>query len=81
VSGEEDVRTTALQQLAAISRILPELGGLLHEPLLTLEIIRRLCASRAAGATSLRGIWGFHGDHAPHGDRPLRLRRGVPVVM
>ena len=22
----------------------------------------------AAGATSLRGIWGYHGDHAPHGD-------------
>jgi PII-like signaling protein len=32
------------------------------------------------GATSLRGIWGFHGDHAPHGDRLLQLRRNVPVV-
>jgi PII-like signaling protein len=28
----------------------------------------------------LRGIWGFHGDHAPHGDRLLQLRRRVPVV-
>jgi PII-like signaling protein len=32
------------------------------------------------GATSLRGIWGFHGDHAPHGDKLLQLRRHVPVV-
>ena len=28
----------------------------------------------------MRGIWGFHGDHAPHGDRLLALRRHVPVV-
>jgi PII-like signaling protein len=47
---------------------------------LHLEIIRRLRAADAAGATSLRGIWGFHGDHAPHGDRLLRVRRHVPVV-
>jgi PII-like signaling protein len=112
------------------AQVLPELGGLLHDPLLTLErvrvckrdgellarppslrqtdrsglamwqklmvytsqaatcdgrplnleIIRRLRESEAAGATSLRGIWGFHGDHAPHGDRFLQLRRHVPVV-
>ena len=47
---------------------------------LNLEIIRRLRRSDAAGATSLRGIWGFHGDHAPHGDRFFQLRRHVPVV-
>ncbi len=47
---------------------------------LNLEIIRRLRESEAAGATSLRGIWGFHGDHAPHGDRFLQIRRHVPVV-
>jgi PII-like signaling protein len=113
-----------------IAEVLPELGSLLHEPLLTLErvrmckrdgvmlarphelprvdehglalwqkltiitsqsathdrrsihseLIRRLRASDAAGATSLRGIWGFHGDHAPHGDKLLQLRRHVPVV-
>lgn len=28
----------------------------------------------------LRGIWGFHGDHRPHGDRLLTLARRVPVV-
>jgi len=47
---------------------------------LHLEIIRRLRGSDAAGATSLRGIWGFHGDHAPHGDKLLQVRRHVPVV-
>jgi len=113
-----------------IAKVLPELGGVLREPLITLErvrvckrdgqllatphelpgtdehglalwqklmiytsqaatpdgrplnlqIIRRLRESDAAGATSIRGIWGFHGDHAPHGDRFFQLRRRVPVV-
>ncbi|HET9126325.1 MAG TPA: DUF190 domain-containing protein, partial [Solirubrobacteraceae bacterium] len=47
---------------------------------LSLEIIHRLRRSHTAGATNLRGIWGFHGAHAPHGDRFLQLRRHVPVV-
>ena len=114
-----------------ISRVLPELGGLLHRPLLTLErvtickrdgarlgtpsalpgtdatgmtlwhklmvytseaalcddgqpihraIVRRLRAAGISGATTLRGVWGFHGDHAPHGDRLLQLGRRVPAV-
>jgi len=113
-----------------ITRVLPELGGLLRRPLLTLErirvckrdgqllspptplpsvdeqglamwqklmiyaseqarygrsplhvaLIRRLRESRASGATCVRGVWGFHGDHAPHGDRLLQLRRHVPIV-
>jgi PII-like signaling protein len=113
-----------------IAEALPELGGLLSEPLLTLErvrvckrdgqllatphelparderglelwqkltvyssqsathggrplhlqLIRRLRESDAAGATTLRGIWGFHGEHPPHGDRLLQIRRRVPVV-
>lgn len=44
------------------------------------ELVRRLRAANAAGATSMRGIWGFHGDHEPHGDRLLSIRRHVPVV-
>lgn len=44
------------------------------------QIVRRLRESDAAGATSLRGIWGFHGEHPPHGDRLLQLRRNVPVL-
>jgi PII-like signaling protein len=43
-------------------------------------LVRALRESGAAGATALRGIWGFHGDHAPHGDRFLQLGRRVPVV-
>ena len=114
-----------------IGRVLPELGGLLRHPLLTLErvtickrdgvllcepsalpgtddagmplwhklmvytseaarcddgqpihraIVRRLRAAGIGGATTLRGIWGYHGDHAPHGDRLLQLGRRVPAV-
>ena len=113
-----------------IAAVLPELGGLLRRPLLTLErvrvckrdgellarpvalpsvdahglamwqklmiytseqarhdraplhlaLVRRLRERGAAGATCLRGIWGFHGDHPPHGDRLLQVRRHVPVV-
>lgn len=44
------------------------------------QIVRRLRESGAGGATALRGFWGYHGDHRPHGDRPLQLRRHVPVV-
>ena len=47
---------------------------------LHLAIIRRLRESDAAGATSLRGIWGFHGNHAPHGDKLFQIRRHVPVL-
>jgi PII-like signaling protein len=48
---------------------------------LYLELIRRLRAEGAAGATALRGVWGYHGDHAPHGDRLTALRRHVPIVV
>jgi PII-like signaling protein len=44
------------------------------------ELVRRLRGAGTAGATTLRGIWGYHGDHEPHGDRVLQLRRGVPAV-
>jgi PII-like signaling protein len=113
-----------------ISRVLPELGGLLHRPLLTLErisvckrdgerlsappdlpasdpagvplwhklmvytseaalcdgqpihhaLVRRFRAAGISGATTLRGVWGFHGQHAPHGDRLFQLGRQVPAV-
>lgn len=44
------------------------------------KLIRELREARAAGATSLRGIWGYHGDHEPHGDSFWQLRRRVPIV-
>jgi PII-like signaling protein len=43
-------------------------------------IVRRLRAAGISGATTVRGVWGFHGDHAPHGDRLLQLGRSVPAV-
>jgi PII-like signaling protein len=43
-------------------------------------ITRRLRSAGLSGATTVRGIWGFHGDHAPHGDRLLQLGRHVPAV-
>lgn len=114
-----------------ITRILPELGGLLRTPVVTIErvqickrdgqlwerphalpctdehgfaiwqklmiytseaalhdgqpihraIIRRLRERRTShGATVLRGVWGFHGDHEPHGDKFFQLARRVPAV-
>ncbi len=124
----------AVGSAAQINRVLPELGGLLRQPLLTLErvrickrdgvllcrppaageslppadptgmplarklmvytseaalhdgqpihraIVRRLRAAGISGATTQRGMWGFHGDHPPHGDRLLQLGRHVPAV-
>lgn len=44
-------------------------------------IVQRLRRARIAdGATVLRGVWGFHGDHPPHGDGLFSLTRRVPVV-
>lgn len=113
-----------------IAHVLPELSGLLRDPVVTLErvqvckrdgqllsrphplpgtdehglalwqklmiytsesqlraghpihraIVRELRQTGAGGATTLRGIWGFHGDHQPHGDRILQLGRRVPTV-
>jgi PII-like signaling protein len=113
-----------------ISRVLPELGGLLRRPLVSLErvlvckvdgqllgspgdlpaadeagrplwhklmvytseaalhdgqpvhrtIVRGLRAADVGGATTLRGVWGFHGDHTPHGDKLLQFGRRVPAV-
>jgi PII-like signaling protein len=44
------------------------------------ELLHGLRSAGAMGATVLRGTWGYHGDHAPHGDRLRQLRRRVPVV-
>jgi PII-like signaling protein len=44
------------------------------------QLLRGLRAAGAMGATVLRGTWGYHGDHAPHGDRLWQLRRRVPEV-
>lgn len=43
-------------------------------------IVRRLRDTGISGATTLRGVWGFHGERPPHGDRLLQVGRRVPVV-
>lgn len=44
-------------------------------------LVRRLRESDTAmGATVLRGIWGFHGNQKPHGDKLFQLSRQVPVT-
>ncbi len=113
-----------------ISQVLPELSGLIHRPLVTLErvqicksngklieppkmlpetdvhgmslwqklmihtteselhggqpinraLIRRLRSAGISGATTLRCIWGYLGDHDPHGDRIMQFGRNVPTV-
>ncbi|OBB93315.1 DUF190 domain-containing protein [Mycobacterium sp. 852002-40037_SCH5390672] len=44
-------------------------------------IVQRLRQAKTAdGATVLRGVWGFHGDHPPRGDGFFALTRRVPVI-
>jgi PII-like signaling protein len=50
-----------------------------HQPLHA-ALIERLRREGAAGATALRGQWGYHGDHLPHGERFWSLRRHVPML-
>ena len=57
------------------SEAMKHLGQPVHR-----AIVRRLRSAGISGTTTLRGIWGFHGDHAPHGDRLLQLGRHVPTV-
>ncbi|MCL4287805.1 MAG: DUF190 domain-containing protein [Thermoleophilia bacterium] len=45
-----------------------------------IEAVHRLRRENARGATAIRGIWGYHGDHAPHGDTIRSLRRRVPTL-
>jgi PII-like signaling protein len=45
------------------------------------QVVLRLRAAGALGVTVLRGSWGWSGDHAPHGDRRLGVRRHVPLVI
>jgi PII-like signaling protein len=51
-----------------------------HGAPLHVELVRRLREAGAAHATALRGVAGFHGDHAPRGERLLALRRDAPIL-
>ncbi|MGN6371620.1 MAG: DUF190 domain-containing protein [Solirubrobacteraceae bacterium] len=72
-----DAHTQTLQKLTIVTSEATMHDG--KRPLHA-ELLLRLRASQLAGATSLRGIWGFHGSHAPHGDKLLSIRRHVPIV-
>ena len=43
-------------------------------------IVQSLNSAGISGATTIRGIWGYHGDHAPHGEHFPRQAHHVPVV-
>ena len=43
-------------------------------------LVQRLRHERLAGATTLRGAWGFHDDQPPRGDRFWQARRHAPVM-
>jgi len=74
--AQDDAGRAYWQKLVVYSSESARHGGQpLHEAL-----VRRLRAEGAAGATSLRAQWGFHGEHAPHGERFLALERHVPLL-
>lgn len=76
LTGTDEHGLELWQKLTVVSsEAAKQEGAALH-----VELVRRLREARAAGVTSLRGIWGFHGDHIPHGDRLISLRRHVPVT-
>jgi PII-like signaling protein len=59
----------------------PRIEALLQEVLiLTVYVGRQERAASGARAFVAVCVWGFHGDHPPHGDRLLQARRHVPVV-
>jgi PII-like signaling protein len=43
-------------------------------------LVQRLRGERLAGATTLRGVYGFHDDQPSRGDRLLQARRHAPVM-
>jgi PII-like signaling protein len=43
-------------------------------------LARRLLSAGISGVTTLRGVWGFHGERAPHGGSALRPGHHVPAV-
>jgi PII-like signaling protein len=65
------------QQLTVYTSGATGYGG---EPIHRDLVNRLLNSGTAQGATVLRGIWGFHGDHKPHGDKFFQLTRHMPVV-
>jgi PII-like signaling protein len=57
----------------------PEQARAAGHPLYS-QLIRALRRAGASGGTTLRGIWGYSGAQAPHGDSFWQLRRRVPTL-
>lgn len=57
----------------------PEDARFGHEPLHR-ALVRRLRREGAAGATTLRAQWGWHGEGHPGGERLLAARRRTPAL-
>jgi PII-like signaling protein len=75
--SDRDAGSLALwQKLTVIADEQERHGG--HP--LYLQLVRRLREAGAAGATVLRGFWGFTAGGEPHGDRLLSLCRHVLVA-
>jgi PII-like signaling protein len=43
-------------------------------------LVAELRRAGAPGATTVRGMWGYHGQAPPHGDRVLQWHRHVPLL-
>jgi PII-like signaling protein len=73
----DDQGRTLWQKLMVYTAETTRHDGLPIHRALVQQLLR---SGTARGATVLRGIWGFHGDHKPHGDRLFQIARRVPVT-
>ncbi len=73
---DEDGRTLWQKLMVYTTEATTQDGLPIHRAL----VQRLLHSGTARGATVLRGIWGFNGDHKPHGDKLFQLGRQVPVT-
>ncbi|MBS1885115.1 MAG: DUF190 domain-containing protein [Actinobacteria bacterium] len=84
VEGVEDCSRIAGAKLhseaARVTLVTSEVAQCGSHPLYV-ALIHELRRKGAAGATALRGVWGFRGGGEPHGDRVLALRRDVPMIV
>lgn len=75
VSERDDAGLPVWQRIVVHSEQQAKAGG---RPLY-MELVRRLRAAGAAGATVLRSTAGYYGDRRPSRDRLVALTRNVPV--
>jgi PII-like signaling protein len=73
-------RLSLHSEAARVALVTSEIAQCGSHPLYV-SLIHELRRRGAAGATALRGVWGFRGGREPHGDRVLALRRDVPLIV